>query len=348
VDPIKPIFTVYSPLHALHNPPYEYFDGGTRVAYLESPERAWRILTALQSDARFVITAPQDFGLDPVLTVHDAGYIEFLQTAWARWQEIPTDYPKEALLPTTFAIRRSAVHQREDVLGAAGYYLMDLSAPIAAGTWQAALASAHCALSAAQHLRQEGGLAFALCRPPGHHAGFDYAGGYCYLNNAAIAAQSLTALGSVALLDIDYHAGNGTQDIFYNRDDVFTQSIHADPNGEYPHFWGYASETGAGAGLGFHQNYPLPPGTGEALYLDTLDQALERIRTYQPGALVISLGVDTLSGDELGTFYLSRDTLAQAAARIASLQLPTLTVMEGGYNNADLGGSVLAFLEGLL
>jgi acetoin utilization deacetylase AcuC-like enzyme len=334
----------HSRLHHLHHPAFEVFDGGVRVPYYETPSRAETVREALAGDARFDILPPEDLGILPILAIHDPGYIEFLQTSYARWQDVPTDYPKEALLPATFALRRDAPRPRS-LLGAAGYHLMDLSVPITSGSWQAVYGSAQCALNAAQHTLATRQNTFALCRPPGHHAGGDYGGGYCFLNNAALAAQALTPLGQIALLDVDYHAGNGTQDIFYARADVFTQSIHADPNEEYPYYCGYEHETGIEAGAGYHQNYPLPPYTTDEDYLNTLAHALRRIREVQPAALVISLGVDTLGGDALGTFRISRAALAQVGAQLATLNLPTVIVLEGGYKTADLGDNVLAFLD---
>jgi acetoin utilization deacetylase AcuC-like enzyme len=186
--------------------------------------------------------------------------------------------------------------------------------------------------------------AFALCRPPGHHAGKSFCGGYCYLNNAAIAANWLSAVGKVALLDIDYHAGNGTQDIFYERGDVLTISIHADPDAEYPAFCGYADETGAGQGSGLHRNFPLPAGTDDIRYLSALEEALDLIKSFAPAFLVLSAGMDLYSGDPLGKFKVTREGIRQIGGRVSALNLPTLIVMEGGYNNDALGENITALL----
>jgi acetoin utilization deacetylase AcuC-like enzyme len=230
-------------------------------------------------------------------------------------------------------------------LGKAGYYIMDLSACIVAGTYEAVLASTNCALSAADSAFRNQQSAFALCRPPGHHAGKDYAAGYCYINNSAVAANWLSSKGRVAVLDIDYHAGNGTQDIFYERDDVLTISLHGDPDFEYPHFIGYADETGAGAGLGFHRNFPLPKGTGDEEYLSALDEALNLIRDFAPNYLVVPTGMDTFEDDPLGTFKVTRAGFAEIGKRIAALNLPTAVIMEGGYANAALGENIVTLLE---
>jgi acetoin utilization deacetylase AcuC-like enzyme len=223
--------------------------------------------------------------------------------------------------------------------------MMDLSACIVAGTYQAALSSANCALSAAQFTAENSSSAFALCRPPGHHAGKDYAGGYCFINNASVVANWLSSKGKVALLDIDYHAGNGTQDIFYERNDVLTISIHADPDFEYPHYIGFADESGAGAGLGFHKNFPLTAGTTDVEYLSALDEALGMIKKFAPKHLVVSAGMDTFDGDPLGKFKVSRGGFAEIGKRISALDLPAAIIMEGGYANKALGENVVALLE---
>ncbi|WP_425216387.1 histone deacetylase family protein [Tumidithrix helvetica] len=187
--------------------------------------------------------------------------------------------------------------------------------------------------------------AFALCRPPGHHAGHDFSGGYCYLNNVAIAAKYLSQQGQVAILDIDYHAGNGTQDIFYASSDVLTISIHADPAWEYPYFIGYTQETGEGLGQGYHHNLPLPLGTDDFTYLQTLDRALELVKNFAPHYLLLSFGADTFQGDPLGNFAISTEGLRAIGAKISSLNLPTLIVMEDGYSIDELGTNTCAMLS---
>ena len=269
----------YSETHRKHEPPFEVFDGGLRTPYLENPDRMDRILNALGNTDWADVVTPTDFGLDPILAVHDEDYIHFLASSWTEWLDSKPKDPS-TLLPATFALRRHP-QKPASLLGRAGYYMMDLSACIVEGTYQAALASANCALSAAQAITNGERASFALCRPPGHHAGKDYAGGYCFINNASVAANWLSLAGRVALLDIDYHCGNGTQDIFYEREDVLTISIHADPNFEYPHFIGFADERGEGGGFGFHHNFPLPAGTDDAAYLVALESALGLIREFQ-------------------------------------------------------------------
>jgi acetoin utilization deacetylase AcuC-like enzyme len=336
----------YSETHKQHNPPFEIFDGGEKVPNFEVPERAERILTSLKLTKLVRILSPEDFGLEPILEVHENDYIEFLQTAFEEWLQTETDapYEKSALLPATFP-PRNWQHKPKSLLGRAGYYMHDLSAPITAGTYRAALASAHCALSAAKAITAEEKSSFALCRPPGHHAGRSSCAGYCYINNAAVAANWLSKRGRTAILDIDYHAGNGTQDIFYQRGDVLTISIHADPDYEYPYFCGYAEETGAGKGFGFHHNFPLPQGTDTRRYLDSLRDAMEYIKSFDADYLVISAGMDLFEGDPLGKFIVTKAGIHQIGQEIASLSLRNLIVMEGGYNNSALGENIVTFLE---
>jgi acetoin utilization deacetylase AcuC-like enzyme len=334
----------YSNTHQLHDPPFELFDGGQHMPYLENPERIERILSALDGRGWAELLEPDHFGLEPVLAVHDAEYVDFLRSAYEEWTQVKTPYEKKALLPATFP-PRGCSRRPKSLLGRAGYHMFDLSAPIVDGTFRAALASAHCALSGAKAIAVGEKAAFALCRPPGHHAGKSFCGGYCYLNNAAIAANWLASRGKVALLDIDYHAGNGTQDIFYERGDVLTLSIHGDPDEEYPSFCGYADETGAGQGSGLHRNFPLPAGTDDARYDSTLGEALGLVRSFAPAYLVLSAGMDLYSGDPLGAFQITRQGIGQIGARIAALALPTLIVMEGGYNNAALGENITTLLE---
>ena len=332
----------YSETHRKHEPPFEVFDGGLRTPYLENPDRIDKILSSLYTADWAEILDPTDFGLDPIYAVHDKDYLNFLASSWIEWLDSEPKDPSE-LLPATFALRRHP-QKPSSLLGRAGYYMMDLSACIVDGTYEAALASANCALSSAQEASNGARSAFALCRPPGHHAGKDYAGGYCFINNASVAANWLSSRGKVALLDIDYHCGNGTQDIFYDRDDVLTISIHADPDFEYPHYAGYANETGSGMGLGFHRNFPLEKGTDDVQYLSTLEEALSLVRTFAPRYLVVSAGMDIYADDPLGTIKVTTDGIGEIASRISALNLPTAIIMEGGYNNDALGKNIIKLL----
>jgi acetoin utilization deacetylase AcuC-like enzyme len=333
----------YSEAHRQHDPPFEVFDGGLRTPYMENPDRMDRILKALQEMDWAEVTEPRDFGLDPIYAVHDKDYVDFLSSAWTEWLRSEAD-DKSTLLPATFALRRHPPRPMS-LLGRAGYYIMDLSACIVEGTYAAALAAANCAVSAAVTVAAGNRSAFALCRPPGHHAGRDYAGGYCFINNAAVAANWLSTRGNVALLDVDYHCGNGTQDIFYERADVLTISIHANPHFEYPYYAGYVDETGFGAGLGFHKNVPLEKGTDDTRYLSALDEALHLLREFAPRHLVVSAGMDIYADDPLGKIRVSTQGIGEIGKRISALDLPTVIVMEGGYNNEALGKNMVEFLS---
>ena len=338
----------YSEKHRSHHPPFEIFDGGIRVSYFENPDRMDRITTSLQNTDWVEFKEPDDFGLNPILAIHDQGYINFLASCWDEWLDSDPEIAKtpeaHAFLPATFALRRQP-RLTSSILGRGGYYIMDLSACIVAGTYQAALASANTALSEANSSFVSNNSSFALCRPPGHHAGKDYAAGYCFINNAAVAANWLSQRGKTAILDIDYHGGNGTQDIFYERDDVLTISIHGDPDFEYPHYTGFADETGIGKGTGFHRNFPLPKDTDDEGYLKALDEALNLIRSFSPNYLILSFGADTFDGDPLGTFHVTRHGFSEIGKRIASLKIPITIIMEGGYANEALGENTKIFLE---
>lgn len=347
--------TISSPAHHLHNPPHEILDG-VLSAYFESPRRVELILAALASAGFPAPEAPQRFGLDPILAVHQSDYVKYLATAYERW--VAAGLPASAVQPCTFTLPgfRPRSHSPQ---GLAGRYSFDLSAPITAGTYAAACASAEVALSGAALLLAGERAAYALCRPPGHHAAAAMAGGYCFLNNAAIAANYLATAGEqaagaswamrppvVAVLDLDFHHGNGTQAIFYERSDVFFVSIHADPDREYPYFLGYADERGAHAGEGYNLNLPLPAGVDDQAYCAALDHALNAISGYNPNYLVVSAGLDTFAGDPLGDFAVTTHGFALIGRQLAQLGLPTLFVQEGGYAIDDLGTNLVSLLSG--
>lgn len=316
---------------------------GALVPCYESPARADYIQEALV-EAGHALVGPRAFDAGALLTVHDAGFVEFLRTAHARWREAGHD---GFMLPSGFparSLRRDRVPT--GIHGAMGYYAFDAGTPIVAGTWDAAFAAAQCAMTAAALVAEGEAAAYALCRPPGHHAARGTYGGYCFLNNAALAAQQLRdrGFGRVALLDVDYHHGNGTQDIFWERDDVLFVSLHGTPDTEYPWFLGYADERGAGAGEGFNLNLPLPRGTGWDEYAAALDTALRAIDDYRPDALVVSLGVDTFEGDPISAFRLGAERFPELGARLAALRLPTVLVQEGGYAVKAIGTNVAGVL----
>ena len=334
---------VYSPLHQLHDGGME-LHRGELVACYECPARADYIRDAL-IDAGHALCEPEAFAVDDLLGVHDADFVEFLRSAWARWQDDGRD---GFMLPGGFparGLRRDRVPA--GIHGAMGYYAFDAGTPIVAGTWDAAFASARCAMTAAARVADGDAAAYALCRPPGHHAARASYGGYCFLNNAALAAQLLRdrGLGKIALLDVDYHHGNGTQDIFWDRDDVLFVSIHGTPDTEYPWFLGYADERGTGAGEGFTLNLPLARGTDWDGYSAALDSALRTITDYRPDALVVSLGVDIFEGDPISSFRLGAERFPQLGARLAALRLPTVLVQEGGYAVREIGRNVAGVLQ---
>lgn len=333
---------IHSPLHALHDGGME-LHRGKLVPSFEMPSRVDHILAAI-AQAGWSVEAPRDYD-DAVLEgVHDADYVAFLRGAYDEWQAEGRD---GFLLPGAFPARGMRRDRMPTGLhGRLGYYSFDSGSPIVAGTWQAARAAAHCAFTAADLVAEGDRSAYALCRPPGHHAGRGMFGGYCFLNNAALAAQRLRDAGmeKVAVLDVDYHHGNGTQDIFWERGDVLFVSIHGDPNTEYPYFLGHPDERGAGAGEGCNFNFPLPRGTDWAAYSATLERALAHVRDFAPQALVVSLGVDIFEDDPISQFRLGAADFPRLGAQIAALDLPTVLVQEGGYAVAQIGENVAAVL----
>jgi len=331
---------VFDPRQLIHAPALELMNGGF-VPFTETPARAGAILAALGPSE-----PPFDHGEAPLRAVHDELYLAFLWSAHQDWRAAGREGDASGYAWPVVRRRPLDLDRIDARLGA---YSFDASSPIAVGTWEGAYWSAQTALTALDHVLAGERVAFALCRPPGHHAGRDYLGGYCYLNNAAIAAEAAAAAGKrVAILDVDYHHGNGTQDIFYGRGEVLFVSIHADPRTDYPYFWGHEDETGEGEGEGATLNLPLPRGTDLAAYFPALDIALARIADFAPDLLVVSYGADTFVGDPISHFALETRDYRVIAARIASLGVPSLVVMEGGYAVDALGGNVAAFLEGLI
>jgi acetoin utilization deacetylase AcuC-like enzyme len=323
----------------LHAPSGEFFNGAMHPA-AESRDRVDAILQAVGATEQ-----PRDHGIEPLLRVHSQAYLAFLATAHERW--LGAGREGDAF-PYAFPVvgrRRTLDLDRVDAL--LGPFSFDTATPIGQGTWEASYWSAQTALSALEAVLG-GETAFALTRPPGHHAGADYFGGYSYFNTAAIAAEAALAAGKsrIAILDVDYHHGNGTQDIFYDRPDVALASIHADPRTDYPYYWGHADEIGSGFGHGTTLNLPLPRGTGWKDYAPALIHALDWIEKSSPELLIVSFGADTFGGDPISHFELQTADYAPMGRRIASLGLPTLIVMEGGYAVDALGENVASFLGG--
>lgn len=330
-----PFSVIYSPIHQLHDP----------AGHPDSPARADELLRAAL-DFGLTRHTPTDMGLTPITAVHSPDLPAFLQTAYRRFAMLK-EGPRPAV-PDSFAVRELAGYLPRSIWGQLGHYCSDDLTPILEKTWEAAYASAQVALSAAAIIGSGAALAYALCRPPGHHAYRDMYGGYCYLNNAAIAAELLVARGRrPAILDIDYHHGNGTQAIFYDRADVYFCSIHADPEDEYPYYCGFAHENGRDEGEGFTHNLPLPLETGEVAYLHALEGAMAAIDAFAPDVLLVSLGFDTLAGDPHGGMSLATGSFRPIGRMIASARRPVLLVQEGGYLVPALGATLTALLDGL-
>lgn len=336
---MKVIFSDAQKDHA----PKIFISNGAPQPNPEVPERADRLLAASVLSG-LSLEEPEDYGIGPIAAVHTAEYLHFLQHIYRRWQRIP-DASKD-VMPNIHPDRRDCGYPASAV-GQVGYHMYDGDCPISENTFEAVRWSANTAVHAAKEVLGGTGACYALSRPPGHHASKDLAGGFCYLNNTAIAAQVLRARHQrVAVLDVDVHHGNGTQSIFYERQDVLTVSLHADPVRFYPFFWGYANERGAGPGLGSNLNVPLPRGTGDADYLKALDKALARIEAYAPGALVVALGLDAFEGDPFQGLTITTEGFGHIAEKIAALALPTVIVQEGGYLCEELGHNLESFLRG--
>ncbi|MFL5722964.1 MAG: histone deacetylase family protein, partial [Chloroflexota bacterium] len=314
---------VYSPAHLAHDITSETFMG-LSIPANEVAERAERIRNALTADGGFQFTEPTDHGESPITAVHDAGLVRFLEVAWSELRRqgisrpfLSADtYPNRSMFEgmsddAVAGLVREPVHAG----GRAGFWGLDSAAPLVAGTYSAARAAVDVALTAADLVLAGQPAAYGLCRPPGHHAARSMYGGYCFLNNAAIAADAIVrATGErVAILDVDYHHGNGTQDIFYERGDVLYVSIHADPVMDYPYYWGHADERGKRAGHGANLNLPLPRGTDWATYQSALLQALDRIETHEAELLIVSYGADTYEGDPISHFNLKTSDYAPMA-----------------------------------
>ena len=337
----------YTPAHLAHAPALE-FESGRLVPIPEVPARVESVRAEIEERKLGIISAPADFGMEPVLRVHDAAFVEFLSRAHEDWLACyGTDAPDA--IPSAWPVRGMRRNLSGDIEGRLGSYAADTATPITRGTWSAALTAANIALSGAQSIIAGERAAFGLCRPPGHHASAEVFGGYCYLNNAAIAAQWLTDRGlRAAILDVDYHHGNGTQAIFYDRADVLYCSLHADPAFAFPHFAGFADEHGAGHGEGANMNLPLPAGTAWSSYAPALDAALARIGQSGPDVLVVSLGLDTFEGDPICNFQLRSEDYLRMGGAIARLRIPTLFLFEGGYDLASLGQNTANVLAGFL
>jgi acetoin utilization deacetylase AcuC-like enzyme len=328
----KQIVLVINDRHLIHHV--------EELGYVESPVRIGTILKELNKTGLFNKVAPHHFSERYIKTVHDGQFVDYFKKVCAGLA------PGQSVYPYVFPIRNIARPPKELPVRA-GYYCIDTFTPINGNAFLAAKRAVDCALTAAEQILEGYRLAYALVRPPGHHAERHSFGGFCYFNSAAIAAQYLSAYGRVAILDIDYHHGNGAQNIFYQRPDVLTISLHGHPSFAYPYFSGFADEKGAGAGKGFNINIPLPENVDGGRYCQVLSEAVRRIPRFRPQFLIVPLGLDTAREDPTGSWSLEADDFEAVGKIIGALRLPTLVVQEGGYDTRVLGTNARRFFTGL-
>lgn len=337
------IIAFYDPAQYAHDPVH-FLSTGRVASNPEKPERITHLLNGLKK-LNIEPMKSKDFGLGPIARVHSSEYIEFLKTIYKRWQEAP-DTSSE-VIPNIHPNKHGASYPKA-AIGQAGYHMADTACPISADTFEAVYWSAQTAINTAQSVIDGNKIAYGLCRPPGHHAFTDVAGGFCFFNNSAVAAAHTTSNGlRTAIVDVDLHHGNGTQGIFYDTSDVLTVSIHADPSHFYPFFWGHADERGEGKGLGANLNLPLALGAGDNEFLAALDVALDRVKSFGADIVIIALGLDAFEGDPFAGLAVSTEGFSQIAAKFAKLDLPLVVIQEGGYICPELGDNLHSFLTGL-
>jgi acetoin utilization deacetylase AcuC-like enzyme len=346
---------VYSPHHRGHDVRSETFLGVAGPAN-EVVERAERIRQSLAEDGGFELVGPTGHGTAPILAVHDPGLLRFLETAWAevgrqglqRDALIADSYPSRAMFEGMSAAAIARLREPVAIGGRAGWWGLDTGNPIVAGTYEAARWAVDVALTTVDLVIAGEPAVYGLCRPPGHHAARSMAAGYCFFNNAAIATEAIVASTgeSVAILDLDFHHGNGTQQIFWRRGDVTYVSIHGDPDRIYPFFLGHADEVGEGSGQGANLNLPLPAGTGDEAYLAALERALEAIEASRGSTIVVSLGFDTYRDDPICDFALTTPVYHEIGRRVASLGRRLVILQEGGYHLPSLGENARSWLRG--
>ena len=337
--------TVFSPRHMGHANQVELVAGAIVPAF-EKPSRAQYIVERIRNVNLGPIQEPDEYDLTTAYKVHTPDFLDFLPTVYPKWKALGRD---GTALPFTWPTRGLRGDKCPDFLdGQLGYYSFDAGVGFVEGTWDAIKSSHDTALTAANLVKSGERAAYALCRPPGHHAGAGFMGGYCYINNAAVAAQWFLDNGAkrVSILDVDYHHGNGTQEIFYSRSDVQVINLHADPMQEYPYFLGHADETGKGQGEGYNINYPMPFGTSFEVWNSALEDGCQKLLAYMPDVVIVSLGVDTYEKDPISKFKLKTENFPLIGARIAALGIPTLFVQEGGYAVAEIGVNAVGVLTG--
>jgi acetoin utilization deacetylase AcuC-like enzyme len=347
---MRGMLVVHSPAHRRHTYEIE-IQHGQPVPALEVPARADAIHDALAASGRHALVGPRAFGMAPIEAVHDPAMLRYLATCWEEWVASGRTHPivPETVLLHTYRDGMGPVREPVTPAGRIGYWCFDTESPIVEGTWPATLEAADVALTAAQAVLDGAAAAYGLCRPPGHHAARRMFGGYCYVNNAAIVAEWLAAQGAgrVGILDVDYHHGNGTQQVFWERPDVPYASLHADPDRAYPYFSGHADETGGGAGAGATLNIPLPARTGDDAYLAELERALDWLDGRADDVLVVSLGIDTYERDLLGDLSLTTEGYRRCGELVARSGRRLVILQEGGYYIPALGANVAAWLDGV-
>lgn len=343
---------VYTPAHRRHDPQVEMETTGPQSPF-EHIGRAEAIRLTLAADPLFELVPPTEWGLDPITAVHDPGLVRFLEQAWAQFQLVEPG--TREVVPDVFAHARLRDKlppgaEPSSIRARLGWWCFEITTPLTEGTFEAARGAVDTALTATQAVLDGEPVAYGLCRPPGHHATASLYGGYCFFNNAAVAAHHVatTTGGKVTVLDVDYHHGNGTQQIFYDRDDVQYVSLHADPERAYPYTTGYVDETGSGRGRGANLNVPLPAHTDDDAYLVALAAACEQVAGFGPDLVVVSLGLDTFVSDPISDLAVSAEGFERCGALVRELGLPTVVVQEGGYDVAALGDNVRRWLAGVV
>lgn len=342
---------VYTPAHLLHDPQVEY-ESSIAQSPFEHVGRAEAIRATLQADERYEFCTPTEWGTGPIETVHNPGLVRFLAEAWSLYTAEHPDVRE--VVPDVFALgalrsKMSPGREPTAIGGRVGYWCFETTTPLTETTYQAARGAVDTALTATALVLGGERAAYGLCRPPGHHAATDVYGGYCFFNNAAVAAHhvAVTTGTKVTVLDVDFHHGNGTQQIFYDRGDVQYVSLHGDPARAYPYTVGYADETGTGRGLGHNHNYPMPLRADDDRWIATLEAACERIAAFGPSTVIVSLGLDTFITDPISDLAVTTDGMRRSGDVVRQLGLPTIVLQEGGYDVDALGGNVDAWLRGL-